>query len=198
MSTKIYYGHRFDGTWEELLEVCIQLRKDYIKEVEVLYTKFLDALLKSDEVCNREEMYFSAVKGVKYKDFNTGHQAYYLMGLMESGLSDPLNTDSSIIAYPFEGKIYIVPFMDHKWNKLTERSDKFKFFGYWNNTDPDEGCTEEEWNERERVWESIFPGYEPAKIYGLTYEIFGKSDVWSVIFNMESQRLKKEKQDEIS
>ena len=38
----------------------------------------------------------------------------------------------------------------HLWKKKY-----IKDFAYWDNTDPDEEVSEEEWEERERVWDSI-------------------------------------------
>ena len=39
--------------------------------------------------------------------------------------------------------------------KYLSKKKYIKDFAYWDNTDPDEEVSEEEWEERERVWDSI-------------------------------------------
>lgn len=60
-------------------------------------------------------------------------------------------------------------------------------FGYWDNTDPDEGATEEQWKEREEVWSRLLPA---------DYDSFGeqmfvisvKTCVFALIRKIEEQR----------
>lgn len=55
-----------------------------------------------------------------------------------------------------------------------EATPGIEYFGYWNNTDPDESCSEMEWQERKRLWEEVLPlGSIPA-IKGFTTELMGE------------------------
>ena len=44
----------------------------------------------------------------------------------------------------------------------------YRYYGYWNNVDPDENCTEEEWEKRKKDWD--FLGYAPIGEYGLNFK----------------------------
>ena len=55
---------------------------------------------------------------------------------------------------------------------VKEINSKFRYFGWWNNTDPEEGISEEEWDYRGEWFEEVFEKYE-SEVYaeiGLTYE----------------------------
>ena len=56
--------------------------------------------------------------------------------------------DGHVLGYPF--------FPNAKFNSVIFDHPQVTKFGYWNNTDPDEDASEEEWEERERLWDKVF------------------------------------------
>src|SRR5690606_1689289 len=77
---------------------------------------------------------------------------------LSKGYRNPLwDTDYSWCFYPLKnGKILFYPYFDH--NKVMEAFSKnidsfgLKSYGYWDNTDVDEDCPEEEWEQRKIDW----------------------------------------------
>lgn len=58
------------------------------------------------------------------------------------------------VMFTQEGKNYFTfTFYSDKSGWIDEASDKIEFYGYWNNTDPDEDVTEEQWERRRTDWE---------------------------------------------
>ena len=62
-----------------------------------------------------------------------------------------------------------------KW----EEQPFVRYFGYWTSTEPDENCSREEWEQRRRCWDEVFPRhdavpanrmlfYKPAVEYGFS------------------------------
>lgn len=78
----------------------------------------------------------------------------------------------SIVLFPFEGKFYgmfytVQPEFAEKWllNPLVDE------FMYWNNTDPLDGVSDEEWEERGRIWNEIMGDIAIPSLIGITYEV---------------------------
>lgn len=65
--------------------------------------------------------------------------------LKENGLSYAYTKDNKIVFIPFFGD-----------NELENQFAKnFNYYGYWDNTDPDENCSKEEWKERKKFWKFL-------------------------------------------
>lgn len=82
------------------------------------------------------------------------------------------------------GGLYLIPLIGRNFGKnydlLTQFSDKFKYYGYWDNTDEDENCSEEEWSERGAIWEELV-GYSAMKNYGFYFSIIDEGDVFHIV-----------------
>jgi len=192
MSMKIYYGHKYNGTWEELLRDLKLIREEYRPKVRELYTKVINKLKDTDEVCDYNFVYCEKQNGMKFKDFTPFDWATFLEGKIRGGLKGPLNVGASIVIYPFDGGIYLLPFIGNKYDALSEISDKFQEYGYWDNTDRPASISDEEWDERARVWTSVIHYGEPYNSCGFSYDLYTEEDVLITVLNLEINRRKPE------
>lgn len=66
--------------------------------------------------------------------------------------------------------------------KILHDSEEFEEFGYWDDVDPDENCTEEEWEYRKQEWESAIEWGVPTKEIAFFYSMYELDIVnWSKI-----------------
>jgi hypothetical protein len=73
---------------------------------------------------------------------------------------DPLvDFEFTISLMPFEGQVYGIVYTEQReWQSLWMDKPFIIDFSYWDNTDPPEELPYEEWEERGRVWSTIFDG----------------------------------------
>ena len=64
-----------------------------------------------------------------------------------------------------------------------------EYYGYWNNTDPDDSVSEEDWDKREKDWEEALPSGVPA-VHGFSVEIGGSYDLSTASLNLRRSRYK--------
>jgi hypothetical protein len=187
MSTKIYYGYKYNGTMEELFKDLVPIRDKYREQVKDLYTLCIERTTVDDGVCDIKDIGFNGVRGMKYKEFDEYHWVGFFEAWIKRGLKEALNTLASIMIFPFEDSIYLIPYINQEYDgslhEMEGIRDRIEYFGYWNNTDPDENCSEEEWDERARIWDAIL-GYSPVRDYGFVFEIYDISDVWRTVMDV--------------
>ncbi len=136
MSIKIYYGYKMPiMNLIELLEWCENIRIE--AEKVRLY------LIK--ELYGDDEDYYK-----KWSDLQ--RMAWEVEKKGERNPSVDFSFGLSL--FPVEDYILIIVFCEHdKLRDLIHDNSKVDFFGYWTNTDHDE--TEEEWDERKRLWNKV-------------------------------------------
>jgi hypothetical protein len=73
-------------------------------------------------------------------------------------LRDPLvDFEFAVSLMPFEGQVYGIAYTEQReWHSLWMAKPFIVDFAYWDNTDPPEDLPDEEWQERDRAWDSIF------------------------------------------
>lgn len=54
---------------------------------------------------------------------------------------------------------------------MLSKSYGVEYFGYWNNVDQDEDCTEEQWKERESLWDEALKENSIPAISGFSKTI---------------------------
>lgn len=172
MSTKIYNAHLWLGTAEELADFCLGLRKQYISDAVQHLSRWDEAGLRkySRETYEKEDDYFFL--------------PILLRDEIRKGENTPFNFDASVVAYFHSGKIVAIPFglrMFPQTEAMFKSNPKMKFYGYWNNSDPDEDCSEEEWNEREEFFETLFDGeFFHFGSLGFAYELSNQETLWKI------------------
>ena len=142
MSTKIYEGFKLADKWND---GKIETFEKFCNEVkEIVQRLYANEWIKS---FNRLSVYqhLNAIRNNKeYCHLDT---ELYMKNTYEI---------PEIAFFFFEGKVYGSTFLDNYGiRKTLIEKGYIKDFAYWDNTDPDEEVSEEEWNERQRVWDSI-------------------------------------------
>lgn len=77
---------------------------------------------------------------------------------MHKGTRAPLvDVDVRLHLFPFEGAVYgILHAEGSDFREKFFSQEQIEDFSYWNNTDRNEDVPEQEWSERDRVWDGIF------------------------------------------
>lgn len=65
----------------------------------------------------------------------------------------------------------------------------FQYYPYWNNVDPDEEVTEEEWNLREKEWTMIFKDSTIPSDTGFSFHCFDENLMWFELKVRENENL---------
>lgn len=184
MSTKIYSGHKFNGTLKELFDVLCIIRDTYRKNAHSIYQELMTKD-HGDKVCTFTEPIFKDLKDKPYNTFTIRDWTKFFEGHIYLGHNTHLNTEASIVIFvDNKNDLYLIAFLDNEDSyNLSKYSDKFQYYGYWNNTDKDERCTEEEWATREAKWDELMPGCKPTKDYGFIFNIIEEADVYILVFN---------------
>lgn len=142
MSTTIYEGRLFHGSFKELLRQCNEFRPYIIEQGEAMLLRFK--------------------KNFTLRQENEGKFWYTeFLDQFNSPISDPFtDTRFELVAFPYaRNKILLIPFCGRRdFLKQFHKVVKTEEFGYWNNTDWPDGMTEKEWNVRRKMWEKVLPG----------------------------------------
>ncbi len=156
MSTKIYTGFKMEAeSFEEAAKKIDSFQKKLAPIVQEKLGKMLLrwATQKIDEAC-------MAGEAIPEKAFSSVFSEYLDRGAERSAakMRNPgMDFGVSMTLFPFEGRVYGMLFAeDRDLESLWKKEPGVLDFAYWNNSDPDETVSEEEWDERARVWEEIF------------------------------------------
>lgn len=136
MSIKIYEAYRMDiCSMTEFLKFC----KEIQKQAEAIRLEMLQAMCKE-----AKKPYHEVFMEWQKRSWET----------KRTQKRDPFFDFSFEMAwFPIEDHILLILYCEHtELKKTISENSKIKFFGFWNNTDPDENCSDEEWKERERLW----------------------------------------------
>lgn len=134
MSTKIYNGYRMPTTdLFTLLNQCREIRLELEeRRNSVLKTQFKD---KAEYPAWR----YNTQRQIDESN-RKGHQHSHDFSIEICFLP----TEHSYLYLTFPAK--------SKEMDIIQEHFKSEFFGYWNNVDPDEDCSEVSWQERRRLW----------------------------------------------
>lgn len=171
MSAKIYNGYKIDTiSLKELYDFSITFRdkcrkvSEKIAECVLIRSLFVEKVGRELNILKDEN---KSVWGKVYWDIAERQRK-----IKKSGVCDPVvDFDTSWVFIPLE-KYTICTFYSEQpeINDLWRNEKLVNFYGYWNNTDPDESCSEEEWKQRERDWDVI--GYEPFSNAGFSFSVY--------------------------
>lgn len=166
MSTKIYNGFKlnFAGNFSELRKDLMQMSKSVIKPKVI---ELFNAVLANMVYTEFDTRLFEANKDwdskteVKVSDFSGAYvEAWHklcgrIQDIGETRYRDTLvDFEFSIVLFPMANKMLGIPFTSNReLEKLWFRRSDVEQYGYWNNTDPPEDVTEEEWDARGAEWD---------------------------------------------
>jgi hypothetical protein len=172
MSTKIYTGFKLTITdIRDIHAKMMEFRQKIAAIKEEKAAKFF-----ADECVTRID---DRAVGIVESESSVYHETMdrfwnRVKEIKKTMQSDPaVDFSMSLVLFPVEDNMYGMVFTEQReFEKLWFEQDYVKYYGYWNNADPDEDCSEEEWNERERIWDGvIFKDTWTPALAGLTYEI---------------------------
>lgn len=164
MSTAIYSGYIYRGSFLELF-----------KQLETFRPKIQEELEKQlvNEIVTSIYKIYDFVR-LGYKDFYPVIENDFLkpgtytiqQALDEVVKKSYIRSKSEIVSsfqyytalhmYPLEGKCLIIFRGNNELEQYFAENFPVDFYGYWNNTDQDENCSEEEWKQRESDWDNVF------------------------------------------
>lgn len=169
MSTKIFNGYRLKaGTdlWEfteRLREEGNELRNRLDMEAVEVFAERAEA-----ERITSGEGPFPSVESRLMSGYLGWSELMHTLG--ESRIGDPHRLSVTFIRDTKTDRILALLYAGSKMEEVFTRQPEVEFFGYWNNTDPDEDCTELEWEEREEVWERML-GFDPPIRRGISFDL---------------------------
>lgn len=104
-----------------------------------------------------------------------------------------LDLTYSVVLFPLKKKTktLVMPYIN---NRILEKYAIGKEYGYWDNVDPLEGVSRQDWNTRRKEWAEAIPGYEATASYGYVFEIITKEMMISHLFQtatMQEPEIKK-------
>lgn len=174
MSTKIYTGRRYKATTlYELDEFRKKVRETLMPVARELYNKAFakkfiskyDKATIANEEINTRTMKFNVwqelgqlMKKHSDSEYNgTWADFTFSMSIMIDG--------DYLLLMPFSQ-------YDSDYLAALDSIEGVEEYGYWNNTDPLDTVTDEEWQERGEAWDRVLPGAGIPLENGFTFELF--------------------------
>jgi hypothetical protein len=157
MSFKIYDGVKLEGitTLEEAQSFIEEIREAVIENVHRESAK----QIKRVACLLYDQYHFNKIDGLCITETQRKPLLTATSRIQE--LNRELGNREYNIGIAFvDGYTLSLPFFQDKESITFLRSHpKVSFFGYWDNTDPDENASEEEWNLRGKLWSKVFVGH---------------------------------------
>lgn len=163
MSTKLYDGLMFEGTYLELSSklkgVSEQVKNEVIKSISEIVSKSLhlayDAMKVGVELEAIKRM-ITPLMCEELIDIKEGESFFWIARKLCNSIAKEYK--SNIVTYPLTNtQILAYPFVNGISVKF-EEIEGFKEYGYWNNMDMPDDLTEKEWDKRKSDWETIGNG----------------------------------------
>jgi hypothetical protein len=165
MSTKIYDGLRMtDIPTLNVLRTRIQkLRTQAYEIIERLVlqrvaencSKYVDQIALGKKVYALTSSYDMSILGAVINTVEERHVA-----VEKTKRRDPeCDFHFEICIIPIKDKVLILPYTEQiELMNLIKNQKYIKSYGYWNNTDPDDEVSDEEWEQREEDWNAALTG----------------------------------------
>jgi hypothetical protein len=152
MSTKIYNGYKLEKlSLDDLIIFCKGFQKDLIN----IRNKLMKELYGDN---------FDVQLFIKLLD--------RVASVKRTNTRDPLADFSASVCFlPNENNILAITYWNHtEYTKAWESEPIVDDYGYWDNTDQDERCTEEEWATRGVDWQKALPNYSAPSENGFVFD----------------------------
>lgn len=172
MSTKIYHGYRLaEGT--DIWDFTERLREVGNVERDRLDLELFESIAaktaekRADEGLKPYETRRQALMAAMFDWTKTcgEDRTGVLAGMYDLNLTFIRDTET--------GRILVLSYCHGGMEKVFTDMPEVEYYGYWDNTDPDEDCSEEEWLEREETWERAL-GMDAPVQRGIGFELRGK------------------------
>ena len=166
MSTKLYNGIRFKT--DDIYQLFEELKGIKEKAIKI----GMDNLCSLDTLCH-------FILDNKLSNFNTYEVKNALVDNLRGKyrtMLDPL-FNFSILIFPYKGKLYGYYFYDGLYEYSELIAEIADDYSYQNQTDRPETISEEEYEEREKIWEDIL-GYDTMSERGLKYNVVSADNIF--------------------
>jgi len=181
VSTKIFNGYRLrTGNFAEAHKIFSQfkvqakalLQDRYNNVIARQCTRLIDA-----RALGRPSKYRVGVSPLMTA-WDIAAQEYRKIYSNTPGTRNPYyDFDVNFTIFPVEDQILITLYCEEGMNKEVveawKATEGIEYFGYWNNVDPDEDCSDEEWEERKRLWEIALGESGTPAVEGYSTEVMG-------------------------
>lgn len=165
MSTKIYRGFKIQtDSFQEALQIVNAFRPWVEKQAEELLNKFIE---------NTQANYKGEEKtptGIKIACFDLW-QDMRRKFLKEEGCKVPhIDTEFNVVLIPTNGFVLGIVYTAHnEWYKAWCNHPGIQEYSYWDNTDPLEEVSDEDWEKREEDWKVL--DYMPVAMQGFSIDL---------------------------
>lgn len=196
MSTKIYYAYKYDGTIHDLMKILFKIRMKYWKNCREELKKWggftAKKFLEHEGIAKHllpyhkssleelENKYDGKYRDKPIYELSYCDIDYILQTYIRSGYNELLNFQASIVVYTHKENIYVQFFGVRGVKKYINK--KFSDFHYQNQTDRDEKISDEEWKNREKVWDYIFKVTDKPSMSGLAFPLFELENCWDFCY----------------
>lgn len=178
MSTKIYSGYLLNEDIDVFdlqalyRKSCLEVAKDMTmcdlldKSITHYYLSYLVSL---------DNASYSFLDGEKYKEtsFREALRAVQIDTLTSKAEEDEkykLQAYLRIMKHPIDKRIYLIfeGYPDYESKFIEQYPQVCTYYGYWNNTDPLDGVTNEEWKKRGKDWDTLIDLWKATSVQSLT------------------------------
>jgi len=170
MSTKIYYGVSIaTSDLKEVLRLVRQYHDEHwLKDAYEVKKKFMQIVLS--ECKNPEE---KDEEGINKLSRAESLWWELRREIKKTGLRNTVvDTDFQLVVFPYEDKFLGIVYTERgEWFEKFLKMPGVSEYGYWDNTDPLEDVTEEEWEARREAWDTVLPGIGIPSMNGFTIDI---------------------------
>lgn len=178
MSTKIYDGLRMtDIPTLNVLRTRIQklriqayeiIERLVLRRVAENCSKYVDQIALGEKVSALTSSYDMSIVGTVINTVEERH-----MAVEKTKRRDPeCDFHFEICIIPIKDKVLILPYTEQiELMNLIKNQKYIKSYGYWNNTDPDDEVSDEEWEQREEDWNDALPGIGIPSENGFTVQL---------------------------
>lgn len=192
MSIKLYEGWKIPNySRKELKEFVKHIRSQIVEERKKLYqnrfssiaTNIMDIqnIYKKEAIEILKEIYKTDISQEEYPFFLAF--SVFEKRVKEAKLDGRINPfydmDCQIVLFPIEDKILMTIYTaQHSFKEIIKKHPDVEFYGYWDNTDPQEDCSEEEWEQRGKDWHEAMGETWIPSVEGFTVDLTVDSDTF--------------------
>jgi len=191
MSTKIYNGYKLPPlNFVELKEFAYRFHRLIREEAYNLYGQLMVDVATSvyDRVTLGLSLLPLCIKVSISSAASIARQSIMCEQneIMKTGRRNPTCDFSCEVCFiPFEDYILALLYKDQKtYRAIWKLQPEVKSYGYWNNADPPDDVTNEEWEERKQRWDMALDEFSVPGVAGFTIQCLGKyeslhtEDIW--------------------
>jgi hypothetical protein len=172
MSTKIYEGFKFN---QRSLKDVFRNLKQLQSTMQTIARMELNTVIAEEAISRFDKICFTDDVNVKPDQSIMGETLRHVMEEQQrakQGYRTNVDFECTVMVFPIKGMFLGLPFCESNAMKcFLEAQRWYTPFPYWNNSDPEEGCSEKEWTERRTAWDQALPGSGIPSLNGFSFTL---------------------------